>query len=153
MAATATTAEKALSPAEKKVFKMGLAQGAKEIRRKVSAALGHLADPVWMTGGDLASGTAGWLLDLGGRALVDKLAQPKNPNDPNEKPNFVARNKEYVNDSLSMGIGGATYAGNLAFSGSKATPLRVGVRTGSMTLFFFGADRVLRKKFKSLPQY
>jgi hypothetical protein len=151
MAATATTAEKSLSPAEKKVFKMGLAQGAKEIRKKVSAALGHLADPVWMTGGDLASGTAGWLVDLGGRALTQKLAQPANPGDA---PNFVARNREYVSGALSMGLGGTAYAANLAMSGSKATPLRVGVRTGTMTTFFFGLDRVVRKKFStSLPQF
>ncbi|MFO0580541.1 MAG: hypothetical protein U1A78_41750 [Polyangia bacterium] len=151
MAATATRDEKSLSPAEKKIMKMGFAQGAKEIRKKVSAALGHLADPAWMTGGDLVAGFSGMAVDLGGGMLTEKLAQPANVGDA---PNFVARNREYVSGGLSMGLGATAYAANLAISGSRATPLRVGVRTATTTAFFMGMRRVLCKKFpKSLPQY
>lgn len=151
MAATATRDEKSLSPAEKKIMKMGFAQGAKEIRKKVSAALGHMADPAWMTGGDLVAGAAGMAVDLGGGMLTAKLAQPANPGDA---PNFVARNKEYVSGALSMGLGATAYAANLAMSGSKVTPVRVGVRTAATTTFWMGASRVFRKKFStSLPQF
>ena len=76
MAATAMRDEKSLSPAEKKIMKMGFAQGAKEIRKKVSAALGHLADPAWMTGGDLVAGAAGMAVDLAIFLLADAQARP-----------------------------------------------------------------------------
>jgi hypothetical protein len=152
MAATAMTkkAPENLSPSEKKIFTMGLKQGATEIRKKVSNALGHLADPVFMAGGDLAAGTASWLTDLGGRYVTYKLAQPAPvaEGQPPPEPGFIAKNREYVSGALSMGLGATSYAVNLAMGGSKATPLRIGVRSYGTQTFFAGLDRVLVKALK-----
>lgn len=139
-----------LSPAERKIYELGDRMGKAELRKKLNATLGHLADGKMLAVGDGASGLVGWGADIMGRLLVKRLGKQTPEEQAQGKYNTFGTAPAYWSGGFSMLSGALGYLVNLGMPGSKATALRMGARTASTTTFLFGLDRVVTAKFDSI---
>lgn len=107
----------------------------------------HLADNSVNVAEKVGGGVVGWGVELGVRALVDKLGQPA----ADGTVNTFGKNKDLWKGGISMAISAATITANVAMTGSTESSIgrrlatTAGVVTGA-----FGFDRIA-KAYLKLP--
>lgn len=140
--ASLTKALDKMPAAERKVAE-ALANRARSATKAIwREKLPHSVDNAVNVGEMVGGGLLGWGLELGTRALVNKLAQPA----ADGSLNTFAKYPDYYKAGASLVVGGVGLIANVAMPGSveMSMPRRIAAQA-SVTQIFFGADRALTK--------
>jgi hypothetical protein len=107
--------------------------------KAINEKMPQLADAAVNAGERVGGGLLGWGLELGTRALVDKLGQPAQDG----SVNTFGKNPDAWKGGISFAVGAAGLIGNYSMGKSIETSMgRRVAANASMAQVLFGADRL-----------